>query len=232
MKSHLIYNAGVAGPRPEVEGRANTMTNPRRHVVLWLVLMIFFPFLAHAGDGKGQWVRQESSGSAPGFRLTDQDNRKVALGDFQGKVVLLSFIFTHCEAACPLATAKLASVHHEVKGKDVQIVSVTIDPVHDTPAVLKDYGKQYKGVDFRSWSFLTGTEDEVNDVLTNYKVAVERRGKRGPTGEVVSVSLVDHHLKVYLIDRKGTKRVEYLGQDFDPKVVIKDLTKVLDEKTG
>jgi len=205
------------------------MTNPRKYIALGTALILFLPLLAHA-NGKGQWVRKESSGPAPGFSLTDQDNRKVSLGEFRGKVVLLSFIYTHCEAACPLTTAKLASVHDTLRGKDLHIVSVSIDPAHDTPAVLKDYGKQFKGVDFRTWSFLTGPEDKVNDILLDYKVSPQWHGKRGPTGEVVSVSIVDHVLKTYLIDRKGTKRVEYWGQDFDTKVMIKDLTRVLDEK--
>ncbi len=209
------------------------MTNPMRHVALWMALIIFFPLLAHA-HYMGKWVRKEASGSAPGFSLVDQDNRKVSLEDFRGKVVLVSFIFTHCEAACPLTTAKLASIHHELKGKgkDLHIVAITIDPGHDTPAVLKEYGKQWRGVDFQSWSFLTGTREEINDVLLNYDISSEVQAKRGKTDEVVSVSIVDHALKTYLIDRKGTKRVEYWGQDFDPKVVIKDLTRVLDEKAG
>lgn len=207
------------------------MTNPGRHIALWMALMFFVPLFAQA-NGKGQWVRKESSGSAPGFSLTDQDNRKVSLEDLRGKVVLVSFIYTHCTTGCPLTTAKLASIHDELKGKDLHIVSVTIDPAHDTPAVLKKYGQQYKGVDFRSWSFLTGTPEEISDVLLEYKISSEVRAKRGKTGEVVSVSIVDHALKTYLIDRKGTKRVEYWGQDFDPKVVIKDLTRVLGEKAG
>jgi protein SCO1/2 len=205
------------------------MTHLRRHVVFWLALMIFFPLLAHA-NGKGQWVRKASSGPAPAFSLTDQDNRKFALDDLRGKVVLLSFIYTQCASGCPITTAKLASIYDELKGrKDLHIVGVTIDPEHDTPAVLKDYGRQFKGVDFRTWSFLTGPQREVNDILLDYKVSPQWHGKRGPTGEVVSVSIVDHVLKTYLIDRKGAKRVEYWGQDFDPKVVLKDLKKVLDE---
>jgi len=204
------------------------MTNPRRHIALLMALMFFVPLFAHA-NGKGQWVRKEASGPAPAFRLTDQDNRKVSLGDLRGKVVLVSFIYTNCAAACPLTTAKLASIHDALRGKDLHIVSITIDPAHDTPAVLKKYGQQFKGVDLRSWSFLTGPEAEINDLLMDYKVSPQWHGKRGATGEVVSVDIVDHVLKTYLIDRKGAKRVEYWGQDFDPKVVLRDLKKVLDE---
>jgi len=203
------------------------MMSLTRHVALWMALMIFFP-LAHA-NGKGVWVRKEASGPAPAFRLTDQEGRKISLQDFQGRVVLMSFIYTNCTTGCPLTTAKLARVHDALKGKNLHIVGITIDPGHDTPAVLKEYGKQWKGVDFQSWSFLTGTTEEVEPVLFDYKIEVSRRGKKGPTGEVVSVELVDHGLKTFLIDRKGMKRFEYWGQDFNTKAVLRDLTKVLGE---
>lgn len=185
------------------------------------------PLLAHA-HGYGRWERKELSGRpAAGFTLTDQDGRRVSLQDFRGKAVLVSFIFTHCPAACPLTTAKLASVHHELKGKDLHILSITIDPAHDTPAVLKRYGEEWRGMDFRTWSFLTGTEDEINNVLVDYQISVNKGAKRGPGGEVLSLYLVDHGTKTYLIDRKGRARVEYWGQDFDTKTVMKDIATVL-----
>lgn len=203
-----------------------------KHVALLLALFSSFPLLAHA-NGKGKWVRKPVSGPAPDFVLTNQDGQKVALSDFRGKVVLMSFIYTNCPAACPLVTAKMAMMHHELKGKglgkDQHFVSVTIDPAHDTPARLKEYAMQFKGVDFRSWSFLTGSEREINDMLFDYKTYPRTQGKRGPSGEVVSVSIVDHPVKTFLIDRKGMKRFEYQGQDFKTKVVMEDLEKVLGE---
>ncbi len=204
------------------------MTNLMRHVALWLALIISLPLLAHA-NGQGKWLRKEVIGYSPGFNLTDQDNRRVSLTDFRGKVVIISFIFVNCPTSCPLVTAKLASIHHELKGKDLHFISITIDPIHDTPAALKGYANQFRGMDFRSWSFLTGTYQEIEDVLFDYKFSVQRRAKRGRTGEVVSVSLVDHAVKTFLIDRKGMMRFEYWGQDFNTKAVIKDIRKVLSE---
>ena len=180
-------------------------------------------------NGQGKWLRKKVDGYSPGFNLTDQDNRRVSLTDFRGKVVLMSFIFVNCPTSCPLVTAKLASIHHELKGKDLHFISITIDPIHDTPAALKKYAKTFRGMDFKSWSFLTGTYQEIEDVLFDYKFSVQRRAKRGSTGEVVSVSLVDHAVKTFLIDRKGMKRFEYWGQDFNTKAVIKDIRKVLSE---
>lgn len=197
-----------------------------RHVALWMALIVSFPLLAQA-NGKGKWVRKEVKGAAPDFVLTNQDGQKVSLRDLRGKVVLLSFIFVDCPAACPLVTAKMAMIHQDLKGKGLHNVSITIDPAHDTPARLKEYGKQWKGADFRSWSFLTGTPEEMEPVFFDYKIEVARRGKKGPAGEVTAVELVDHGVKTFIIDRAGMKRFEYQGQDFVTKTVMKDLAKVL-----
>lgn len=202
------------------------MTNRIWHVAPWMALMIAFPLLVYA-NGSGKWVRKEVNGSSPGFSLTDQDNRKVSLADFRGKTVLMSFIFANCTTGCLVVTAKLADVQKAIKDKELQILAITIDPGHDTPAVLKEYGKKF-GADFRSWSFLTGTHDEINDILIDYKVSTQRRPTRGSSGEVLSVSLVDHAVKTLLIDQKGMKRFEYLGQDFRTKAVLEDIKKVLD----
>lgn len=199
-----------------------------RLFALWTAVIFSLPLLAHA-NGKGKWVRKEVKGTAPDFTLTDQDGRKFSFRDLRGKVVLMSFIYTNCPTACPLVTAKMAMVHHDFKGKDLHLVSITIDPGHDTPAVLKEYAKRFKGMDFRSWSFLTGTPEEVEPVLFDYKIEVGRRGKKGSAGEVVAVELVDHGVKTFVIDRAGIKKFEYLGQDFNTKAVIKDITKVLGE---
>lgn len=199
-----------------------------RHIALWMAFIISFPLLAHA-NGKGKWVRKEVKGTAPDLVLTNQDGQKVSLRDLRGKVVLMSFIYTNCPTACPLVTAKMATIHHDFKGNGLHNVSITIDPAHDTPAVLKEYGKQWKGMDFRSWSFLTGTPEELEPVFFDYKIEVGWRGKKGPTGEVVAVELVDHGVKTYLIDKAGVKRFEYYGQDFNTKVVLKDLAKLLSE---
>ncbi len=204
------------------------MTYFMRPNALGTALMILVPLLAHA-HSYGRWERKVLNDPAAGFTLTDQDNRRVSLDDFRGKAVLVTFIFTHCPAACPLITAKLASIHHELKGKDLHILSITIDPAHDTPAVLKQYGQEWKGMDFRRWSFLTGTEEEVNSVLADYRIAVNKRGERGATGEILSLHMVDHGAKTYLIDPKGVTRFEYEGQDFETKTVMKDIAAVLSQ---
>ncbi|HEY7647931.1 MAG TPA: SCO family protein [Methylomirabilota bacterium] len=198
-----------------------------RLAVLSLIMSLCVPAPGEP-NGKGKWVRKESSGPARNFTLTDQDGQKVSLEDLRGKVTVVNFVFTYCPSGCPLTTAKWRSVQEALKDEPLHIVSVSIDPDHDTPPVLKAYGQKF-GADFRRWSFLTGTKEEIERVRAFYKIPLERQAKRGPDGEIVSIGIVDHGLKTYVVDRQGMKRFEYWGQDFDPKVVIQDLTTLLGE---
>jgi len=82
--------------------------------------------------------------AAPDFTLVNQDGATVRLGQFRGRLVLLSFLYTHCVDVCPLTTAKLATVQQGLKargwaGGRVVLLSMTFDPRRDTPGVLKQY---------------------------------------------------------------------------------------------
>ena len=199
----------------------------RRLGVFVLGVLALVPALTFT-HSDGRWVRKEVSGPAPDFTLTDQDEQKVSLRDLRGKVILLNFVFTYCPAGCPLTTSKFRQIQEALEGKPVHLVSISIDPDHDTPAALKEYGEKRRA-DFRAWSFLTGTMLELDRVRIHFGVTRERRGLRGPNGDIVKIAIVDHALKTFLVDKKGMKRFEYWGQDFETEAVIEDLTRVLAE---
>src|SRR5215471_1099156 len=147
-------------------------------------------------------------GPAPGFTLTSQDGAAVGLEHFRGKVVAVAFIFTTCGSTCPLLTSKMAQVQHQLGadfGAKVEFISVTLDPEHDTPEMLKLYAKAYE-VDRAGWSFLTGDPAAVRDVVRRYGVFAEKTDEGG----------IDHTSLVSIIDRRGNLRVQYMGVRFDP----------------
>jgi protein SCO1/2 len=100
----------------------------------------------------------------PNVELTTQDGKKVRFYDdlIKGKIVALELIYTTCKYNCPLETARLVQVQKllgDRMGKDIFFYSITIDPEHDTPAVLKEYaGKYHVGP---GWLFLTGKEADI-----------------------------------------------------------------------
>ncbi|WP_437630516.1 SCO family protein [Sorangium sp. So ce854] len=100
--------------------------------------------------------------------LVDQDGRprRFYTDLLRGRKVLIHFIFTSCKGACPTMTANLARVQALLgkrAGKEVTILTITVDPVNDTPRVLKQYAARFNAGP--GWRFLTGTPQNVETVL-------------------------------------------------------------------
>ena len=161
-------------------------------------------------------------GPAPQFTLTSQNRKPVALAELRGRVVAVTFIYTGCPDICPLLTDKMARVQDELGadfGAKVAFVSITLDPEHDTPAVLKDYAQAW-GAKPGAWLFLTGSLAAVRDVTRRYGVFFQKKGDGS----------VDHTQLTSLVDAKGEMRVQYLGARFNPDEFRHDLLSLVGEQ--
>ena len=110
---------------------------------------------AHHAIGPGDPV--------PDFSLTDQTGHRVQLSKLRGQSVALTFIYTRCPiaTACPMTTAKFSQLDALLRGKGIgRLLTITVDPEHDTPQVLAEYAK-HVGADPKRWSFLTGPPQDV-----------------------------------------------------------------------
>jgi protein SCO1/2 len=100
----------------------------------------------------------------PDVTLTTQDGKDVKFYDLiKGKVVAIDLIYTNCQYACPIETSRLARMQQllgERMGRDVFFVSISIDPGHDTPAVLQAYAAQFHAGP--GWTFLTGKMSDID----------------------------------------------------------------------
>ena len=97
-------------------------------------------------------------GQAPDFVLRAQDGTQVTLAQFRGKAVAIAFIFASCSSTCPILTAKMATVQDRLGsdfGSRIIFLSITVDPEHDSPDVLKRYAETF-GANLTGWKFLTG----------------------------------------------------------------------------
>ena len=148
-------------------------------------------------------------GRAPGFVLRSHDGAAVALDQFRGKVVAVTFIFASCSTTCPILTAKMATVQDRL-GSDFG--SRIVDPEHDDPDVLKRYAVTF-GADAAGGKFLTGSTDAIREVEHRYGVFASRAPGRE----------LDHTNLISLVDRSGMLRVQYLGVRFDPDEFRYDL---------
>lgn len=109
-------------------------------------------------------VRPAIGTAVPDFTLTDETNQPVSLSDFRGQVVAIDFIYTRCPLpdVCPRLSANFRRLQRRF-GKRVTLLSISIDPLFDTPAVLARYAKLWNA-DLASWHFLTGTPEMVQAV--------------------------------------------------------------------
>ena len=109
--------------------------------------------------------------AVPRVTLLDQDGRSVQLRDVLApdRPVALNFIFTTCTTICPVMSATFAGLRERLGDGDggLRMISITIDPEHDRPAVLKAYARRF-GAD-PAWSFYTGSPEEVRNVLTAFE---------------------------------------------------------------
>jgi len=161
-------------------------------------------------------------GPAPNFTLTSQDGTALTLADLRGKVVAVTFIYTECPDICPLLTQKMAQVQDELGadfGKKIAFLSISLDPQHDTPDVLKDYA-DFWGAKSEGWTFLTGSPEAVRDVTRRYGVFFAKKEDGS----------VDHTQLTTLIDADGQMRVQYLGARFDPEEFRQDLKSLVDKE--
>jgi protein SCO1/2 len=102
----------------------------------------------------------------PDFALVDQDGRPVTENILVGRVTIVDFMFTHCPAICPRMSYEVQQLNEKLAGTGVRFMSVSVDPEHDTPAVLKKYAQNHNA-DPSRWTFLTGDFATVERVLRN-----------------------------------------------------------------
>jgi protein SCO1/2 len=137
------------------------------------------------------------SRSAPAFSLPGSDGSKVTLARYRGKVVLLTFGYTHCAAVCPTTLATLAQARGKL-GKaadEVQVIYVTVDPARDDAAHMRTYLAAFDS----SFIGATGTPDALASVRGKYGVTAVKQG----TGADYAMA---HTSSIFLIDPAGTLR--------------------------
>ena len=142
----------------------------------------------------------------PPFQLVNQDGRVFGSADLRGQVWVGDFVFTSCRSICPGLTRAMRSLQqrYQAAGVPVRLVSFSVDPENDTPAVLKAYAARH-GADLSSWTFLTGPEPAMRSLIVlGFKTHLGRR-------EVSSENLVDiaHAPYFVLVDGNGGIRGYY-----------------------
>lgn len=156
------------------------------------------------------------------FTLTAHTGKPVKASEFNGKVVVMFFGYTHCPDVCAPTLTKLDQVMKRLgpaAGK-VQVLFVTVDPRHDTVTQLAGFVPSFNP----SFIGLTGNDKEIAAVATDYKVAYGENSQAKP-GQI----LVDHSTGILVKDKKGNVRL-LVKNDVMPEDLEHDLRLLLKEK--
>ncbi len=189
-------------------------------LLLWAVLVLALVAVAGAAAWSRWGARREPPpvlGEVPPFSLVNRDGRTVTRNDLAGAPWIADFVFTRCAASCPMMTDRMAKLAKNLDlgqaGARLHLVSFTVDPGHDTPAVLAAYADRYKAPP--DWLFLTGQEEAIHRLSRDgFKLAVAPAG--GPDSANPPEPIL-HSTRLVLIDPQGRIRGYYDG--FDPESV-------------
>ncbi len=159
---------------------------------------------------RGGGAYREVGENIPDFALYDQTGAVVQSGRFRGKQVMLNFIYTRCPIAnmCPLSTAKMMATQKLARDsgiRNLELVTITLDPAHDTPGVLREYA-ELRGIDTSNFTFLTGPEGAIRDLLLQFGVIAEFQD-----------GVLKHTLATLLIDEKGRITARADGSVWEPQ---------------
>ena len=158
--------------------------------------------------------------AVPDGKFLDQDGRARRFGAFKGSPVVMTFIYTRCPLPtfCPLMDRHFATLQKTLKTdpalKNVKLVTVSFDPVTDTPAVLKKHARSL-GADLTRWTFLTGDRDDVDQFAARLGISVGRA--------LNDARDITHNLRTAIIGADGKLVKVYTGNDWSPEQVLADL---------
>ena len=153
--------------------------------------------------------------------LVDQDDKPRAFSSFKGHRLAVTFIYTRCPLPefCPLMDKHFASIQKTIASTpslaDVRLLTVTLDPEFDRPAILKAYAKR-RQADPAVWTFLTGEPGEVKRFASQFGLYVEHNPQNAID--------ITHNLRTAVIDPEGRLVIVHSGNSWTPSELVGDLT--------
>lgn len=193
----------------------------------WLEEIAITQAPGRGGVQKAEGAIQEPNpgDEIPDFQLTNQDGKRIHLGEYRGQVLLLTFVYTRCPLPeyCPRMSNNFAEIYRAVKGdprllSKIHLLTISFDPEFDKPQVLRSYGTAYTGGKeaFKQWEFATGSAEEVEKITMFFGLSYWQE-----TGQII------HSLRTALIAPDGKLAQLYRGNDWASKEVLAQLKRLL-----
>lgn len=194
------------------------MSVPLRRRMLWGLLVL--ALLAVAAATLVQRLRRPEPlpvlGKVPEFTLTNRDGRVVRRADLDGRPWVADFIFTRCPASCPMMTSRLKRLDRSLPSDlPLHLVSISVDPAYDTPAVLQKYAESFQAPS--RWLFLTGAREDVRRLcVEGFKLGLDM----SPAGSAGPEPIL-HSTRFVLVDGRGDIRGYYEAFDEESTAKLK-----------
>lgn len=149
-----------------------------------------------------------------GMQFVDQENKRFSFRALQGKVLLVNFVYTGCSSVCPMQTRELVELQQSLPMQDrsgIHFVSVSLDPLQDTPVALKAFA-QRMSVDLAHWSFVTGRAADLSRL--SERLRLFRPSAKKPD---------DHSTALWLVDASGHLMQRLQGNPLDRLRIAREL---------
>ena len=171
-------------------------------------------------------LRVKKGDVVPAFSLTTEAGRGFTHADLRGRVTAVTFIFTRCPVPefCPLMVKRFQQVQRELERdptlRDVRLLSVTLDPTFDTPAVLAGYAKAI-GANQERWQFVTGEPAEIARLTNAFSIHAEPNG-----------AFIDHTLATAIVDADGRLVEIWRGNGWRSAEIVEGLHRATERRLG
>ena len=183
-------------------------------------------------DKFGNIYQEIDSINVPSFKLLNQDGEYFSDLDLRGYNYIVNFFFTSCPTICPTTTLNLIELQKKINAygiDDFKIISISVDPNNDTPTKMKEYALSMN-IDLSNWSFLTGSENDIYDlVMSGFSLAVGK-DDLAPGGVFHSSSITIVDKQGYIrtgLDKKKNIRFVYDGTLYsDIKLLIGEIQRL------
>jgi protein SCO1/2 len=147
---------------------------------------------------------------APAFELTDEREDPIAMSDFRGEPVIVTFLYTHCDDTCPAAAQQVKGALDEL-GRDVPALAIAVEPPRDTPDSARAFLSKQRMLG--RMRFVLGTRDELEPVWSGFAIRPQAPG-------------AEHQARIVLVDGRGFQRIGFPVEQATPEGIAHDVRKL------
>jgi protein SCO1 len=175
-------------------------------------------------------IRDASAKVPANITLINQNGESYNFGEDK-KIKLVEFIYTHCPDICPTTTQKMVELKEDLEkrnvfGKEIEFVTITIDPYRDTPELLQKYMNAFEIQNSDNWIFLTGDQENIKadqKKIREVAKSLQFQYKDPGNGQFVHTSFT------YLLDENNKYISKFpMGEDFDKQEVYEEIMNELE----